>query len=154
MTICIIDAQCQHFVRIPWQILPLNPTAYTIRIRSLNFDFELVPVACLRTDIKIQCESMSVELKPMHESIALKSVIGVGHRQLRKLKRIMSKSHQILLEVSDRTNTLVEVIHLRTTIVGNSDVSRNVMEPMIELQTITPPTHLYPTLPARRGSLQ
>ena len=97
---------------------------------------------------------MSVEPKLIsHENIDLKSVTTVSHRQVRKLRRIMSKSYRILLEVSDVTETNVEVITLRT-MVGHSAVQSNVVETMIELPSMSPQTHLYPTLPGRRGSLQ
>ena len=136
--------------------IAFNPNVFNIRIHNLNFDLELIPVVCFRTQMRIMCDSMTIELKLMnHEAVDLKSVVNVSRRQLRKLKRIVSKSHRILLEVSDRTDHQVELITLRTTMFGHSDVPQSsIVETMIESQTRSPPSHLYPTLPPRRGSLQ
>jgi len=154
LTICVIDSQCNKSIRLFWQILPLNPSNYIIRIRNSDFDLDFVPVGCLRIDVKVNCESMSVELRSIQDPIELKSMITASHRQICRLKHILSIPHQILLEVSDiKTDAQVEVIHLRTAMFGRSTV-QNVREPPIELTTIVQPKHLYPTLPARRGSLQ
>ena len=126
MPIRITDTQGRQSVKILWLLVPKCPFVFINYIHNLNFDLELIPVVCFRTQMRIMCDSMTIELKLMnHEAVDLKSVINVSYGQVRKLKRIVSKSYRILLEVSDRTGIPVELIALRTTVFGHSPVPQS-----------------------------
>jgi len=147
----VINTDSNQSTTIFWQTLPLPPTSYTVRIRNLDLEFETANVTCFRSEIKIVNQCFTIEMKPITaDVIALKPTIVISRRQKRKLRRILSKPHQILLEMLDQTDTQFALILVRTSMIGNGLVLNTSSEPICDPVTVPlheHSTHLYPTLP-------